>query len=170
VLVTVDPRCDVVEALRPDRHGAHPALLAGGHQAGVLEDAHVLLGGPVQRHREALGEVADRVASPARALEDPAARGVRERHERAVELRGCVSARRHGSQRGEEPIECVEALVHAALHAARDHAVALGLVGEERGEEEAGAAVAEVSNSWVSMTGYPGMPSHSKVITRRSEG
>ena len=70
--------------------GAGPACrsardrLLGGHEAGLLQDAHVLLHAR-ERHVEPVGELGDRSVGPAEPLENAAPSGVRERGERGIE-------------------------------------------------------------------------------------
>jgi hypothetical protein len=63
-----------------------PPELLGDDQVGALEDPDVLLDA-VDRQLVGPREIADRRGTAAQALEDAAARGIREREERAVEYR-----------------------------------------------------------------------------------
>jgi hypothetical protein len=63
---------------------ASPADLLGDDEVGALEDPDVLLD-PVERQAGRPRELADRRRAAAEALEDPAARRIRQREERVVE-------------------------------------------------------------------------------------
>src|SRR5918997_1514086 len=82
--VVLDPPGRVLEARGAEAALARPADLGGDDEVDLLEDADVLLDA-VERQPQGLGELADGGRSAAEALEDAAARRVREGEERAIE-------------------------------------------------------------------------------------
>ena len=80
-----EPQVQHVEGARPQRHGAHAAMLLGRHQSRVLQHPQVLHE-RWQRHRERGGEFGHDGGGPGQPFHDGPARRVREGAEHRIEL------------------------------------------------------------------------------------
>jgi hypothetical protein len=96
--ILVEPRGLRVQAPRAQPARPDPPNLLAGHEAGSLEDVHVLLE-PREGDLELRGEVADRRVASSEVLEDAAPRRVRKRRKCAVDLRQILNHMVHYSGR-----------------------------------------------------------------------